>query len=487
MANIGLRGLRTGIWGVLEIVVRYGVQIAVTIILARLLSPSSFGLIAILLVFTSIGALIADAGFGTALIQRRDTSDDDETTTFWITLGTGLAATLALSFAASSIASFYAKPELEPLTKLMAWVLFLGAVGAVPDALLTKRLNFNARTHAQVISSLASGVVAVTLAAYGFGVWSLAWQGLTETALRTILMWRFSRWRPAGRVRKDSFMTLFGFGGYMLLAGIFSTLSTRLQALMIGKLFSANELGYYAIAQNTQQAPSSFLATLLNRTGLPVFSAMAHEPEKLRLALKVTLQVSTFVFFPCMAGLALVANPAVSLVYGAKWLPAAPMLSFLAMAASLWPIHVLNLLALSSAGRSDRFLRLELIKNAIVFAATLLASPLGPTVVAASMLAASLFATLVNTWYSKEVLDYGLVEQLSDLKDTLFLTAVALAPAWAALHWLNSTPLAMLISIVLSVAVYVGLALLRCHPALDEIVQVVKLAAASSTKNNRRT
>jgi hypothetical protein len=159
------------------------------------------------------------------------------------------------------------------------------------------------------------------------------------------------------------------------------------------------------------------------------------------------------------------------------------MLSFLALAASLWPIHVLNLLALSSAGRSDRFLRLELIKNAIVFVATLLASPLGPTVVAASMLAASIFATLVNTWYSKEVLDYGLFEQLSDLKDTLFLTAVALAPAWAALRWLNSTTSAMLTSIMLAVIVYVGLALLRRHPALDEIVQMTKLAATSARKD----
>lgn len=478
MANIGLRGLQTGFWGVLEIVARYGVQIGVTVILARLLSPSSFGLIAILLVFTNVGALIADAGFGTALIQRRDTSEDDETTMFCITLGTGLVASLALFFAADGIASFYNKPELAPLTKLMTWVLLLGAIGAVPDALLTKRLNFNARTHAQVISSLVSGIVAIILALRGLGVWSLAWQGLTETALRTLLMWRFSKWLPTGRFRKDSFGALFGFGGYMLIAGIFSTLSTRLQALVIGKLFSANELGYYTIAQNTQQAPSSFLATLLNRTGLPVFSAMTHESKKLRVALKVTLQVSTFVFFPCMTGLAVVASPAIALVYGTKWTPAAPMLIYLALAASIWPIHVLNLLVLSSAGRSDRFLRLELIKNAIVFASTLLASPLGATAVAASMLAASICSTFVNTWYSKEVLNYGLREQISDLKDTLFLTATALAPAWAILHWLHESTLAMLGSIAVSIAIYVSLAIIRRHPAVDEITHMLKLGIA---------
>jgi len=483
MANIGLRGLETGVWGILEILARYGAQIVVTIILARLLDPSSFGLIAILLVFTSVGALIADAGFGTALIQRRDVSQDDETTMFCITLVTGFAASLMLFFAANGIASFYNKPELAPLTKLMAWVLFLGAIGAVPDALLTRRLNFNARTHAQVISSLASGIVAIFLALHGLGVWSLAWQGLTETALRTILMWRFSNWLPTGRFRKDSFAALFGFGGYMLIAGIFSTLSTRLQALMIGKLFSANELGYYSIAQNTQQAPSSFLATLLNRTGLPVFSAIAHDSNKLRLALKVTLQVSMFVFFPCMTGLAVVANPTIELIYGEKWTPAAPMLTFLALAASIWPIHVLNLLALSSAGRSDRFLRLELTKNAIVFAATLLASPLGPTAVAASMLAASICATLINTWYSKEVLNYGLSEQISDLKSTLLLTAAALAPAWVVLHWLHKSMLAMLVSIIASITIYVVLATVRRHPAMDEITHMLKLAISSVGKN----
>lgn len=483
MANIGLRGLQTGIWGVLEIVARYGVQIAVTIILARLLSPSSFGLIAILLVFTNVGALIADAGFGTALIQRRDASKDDETTMFFITLGTGLAASLLLFFAADGIASFYNKPELAPLTKLMTWVLLLGAIGAVPDALLTKRLNFNARTHAQVISSLASGIVAIVLALRGLGVWSLAWQGLTETTLRTVLMWKFSNWVPNGRFRRDSFWALFGFGGYMLIAGIFSTLSTRLQALMIGKLFSASELGYYAIAQNTQQAPSSFLATLLNRTGLPVFAAMAHDAKKLRLALKVTLQVSTFIFFPCMAGLAVVASPAIALVYGTKWTPAAPMLAFLALSASIWPIHVLNLLALSSAGRSDRFLRLELAKNAIIFAVTLLTSPFGATAVAASMLVASICSTFINTRYSKEVLNYGLREQISDLKDTIFLTAAALIPAWAILYRLHESMLSMLVSIAVSIAIYVCLAVIRRHPAVEEITHMFKLALTSAGKD----
>ncbi|GAB2574704.1 lipopolysaccharide biosynthesis protein [Dyella jejuensis] len=482
MANIGHRGLHASFWGGLEIAVRYGVQIAVTVILARLLVPDDFGLIAILLVFTSVGALLADAGFGTALIQRREHTIDDETTMFFISLGTGFAATLILYLTANIIADFYNKPTLAPLTKFMAWALFFGSAGAVPDALLTKRLDFNARTRAQALSSIVSGALAIILALQKFGVWSLAWQGMTETVLRTFFMWQFSRWMPRGRFRVDSFRALFNFGGYMLLAGVLSTISSRLQSLVIGKLFTARDLGYYVLAQNTQAAPSSVVAILLNRIGLPVFSSMAHDRAQLRLALQVSLQASMFVFFPCMLGLAMIAKPFVTMMYGAQWTPATPMLTLLALAASIWPIHVLNLLALSACGRSDRFLRLELIKNIVVVAVTLLASLFGPTAVAAAMLVAGICAAWINTWYSKRTFDYGLLQQIVDLKSTLLITLIAMLPAWAILHWAPEGIVMTLAAVCSAIVVYVGMARLSKHPALIEIIHVLKLVGEAYSK-----
>ena len=183
----------------MEISARYGVQLSVTVVLARLLAPADFGLLAILLVFTSVGALLTDAGFGVALIQRRASTPDDETTVFCTTLCTSLLAATGMWFAAPGIAAFYDMPSLVPMARAIAWVLPLGAIGAVPDALLTRQLLFRSRTRAQVWASLSSACVAIFLAWRGAGAWSLVFQSLVESGMRTSLLWLLSGWRPAGR------------------------------------------------------------------------------------------------------------------------------------------------------------------------------------------------------------------------------------------------------------------------------------------------
>lgn len=454
----------------MEISARYGVQLSVTVVLARLLAPADFGLLAILLVFTSVGALLTDAGFGVALIQRRTSTADDETTVFCTTSCTSLLAAIGMWFAAPHIAVFYQMPTLVPMARAIAWVLPLGALGAVPDALLTRQLLFQSRTRAQVWASLASACVAIVLAWRGAGAWSLVCQSLVESGVRTSLLWLLSGWRPAGRCRLKSLRELFGFGGFMLLSGLLSTVSTRIQSLLIGKLFDARALGLYTLAQNTPQAPASFMGSILNRVGLPLFSALAHDPDRLRLALRVSLRTSMFLFLPCMVGIALAAGPLVDLVYGTKWNAAAPMLALLALATALWPVHVLNLVALSAQGRTDLYFRLEVIKNLVTVAAALAASPLGPVAVAAAMLAVSLCAAVINTWYSGKMLHYGLLRQAADQAQTIATMALAALPAWGILHWMPPRGLLpTCAAILVAAAIYIGASVLFKHPALQEV------------------
>ena len=219
----------------------------------------------------------------------------------------------------------------------MVCVLPLSALAAVPDALLTQRLDFRSRADAEIYASLCSGSVAILLAWRGFGVWSLAWQSIISIGVRTALLWIFSRWRPRGSFRLASFRRLFAFGGYMLLANLLNAISTRLQSLVIGRLFDSSALGYYSLAQNTQQAPTQLMGGVLNRVGLPVFSTVAAQPEKLVGALRLSLRVSIFVFVPCMVGIAVVAKPLITVLYGSRWVPAAPLLSILAAGATFWP------------------------------------------------------------------------------------------------------------------------------------------------------
>lgn len=445
-------------WSGIEISARYSVQILVTIFLARLLSPGDFGLLAMLLVFTNVGILLADAGFGTALVQKRHTSVDDESTVFWFNLFVGLLCTAALWFGAHAVAAFYQQPALTSLTRAISLTLLLSALGTVPDALLTQKLAFRARASAQMIASVLSGAAGVASAWYGLGVWSLVIYTLVGTTLRTACVWAFSGWRPRAKFSMAAFRNLFRFGGFMLISGLLDTLAIRLQAVLIGRLFDARAVGYYSLAQDATRAPPSFVGTLLSRVGLPLFSNVADDPARLRNALRSSLNVSMFVLVPCMVGFALAARPLIVAVYGRQWEAASPIASLLALAGALWPMHVLNLVALNAQGHSHRFFYLELIKSAITIAGIAVAAPFGVTAVAEAVLAAGLCNAGVNTWYSHQLLGYGAWAQLSDQRWTFLLAALAALPAWGILHWTPSSAGMVVCSIIVAASVYVGLA-----------------------------
>ena len=474
MSNLERRAANAAWWSTLEILTRYGMQFLVMVVLARLLSPADFGLIAILLVFTGVGTLLVDSGFGAALVQRQRTTADDETTVFIFTVGASILTASILVLAAPAIAVFFHEPRLVNLTRVMALVLPLGALASVPDALLTMRLDFKARARAEVIASLCSGAVAVVLALRGFGVWSLTWQSIVSIGARGLLLWLYSGWRPRGRYSGASFRSLFGFGGYMLLSGLLNAAAMRLQSLLIGKLFDASSLGYYTLAQNTQQAPASLIDGILKRVGLPVFSTIAQDRARLRSAFRASLRMAMFLFVPCMVGIALVARPLIELVYGARWSPAAPILSILSLSAALWPIHVLNLAAIGAQGRSNLLLRVEVIKQVIGILLIASASPWGPLAIAWAVLFSSLFGVGMNAYYSKRLLDYGPFAQLLDQSATFALSLVAALVGWMILQWARPGPASMLGAIAAAGMVYGTLAVLTGNTALNGLLTIVR-------------
>ena len=474
MPSLTHRAAHATWWSALEITSRYGVQFAVMVVLARLLTPADFGLIAMLLVFTTVAALLVDSGFGTALVQKQATSADDETTVFLFSTGASVAVAAGLWFAAPAIASFYSQPLLTPLTRLLLFVLPLSALAAVPDALLTQRLDFKARAKAEIIASLCSGVLAVLLAWRGFGVWSLAWQAVSAIGVRALLLWVYSRWRPRGHFSRYAFRSLASFGSYMLMANLLNTISLRLQSLLIGKLFDSRALGYYTLAQNTQLAPAQFMSGVLNRVGLPVFSTVAGRPEKLVSALRLSLRVAIFAFVPCMIGIAVVAKPLIAILYGARWTPAAPLLTILAVSATFWPLHVLNLAAIGAQGRSDLIFRLELLKRVVSIGLIVACSPGGPIAIAWAVLVSGLFAVAINTWYSKKLLGYGVLAQLRDQASTLAITGLAALSGWLVLHWMRAGTPAMVLAIFCAVTVYLGAAAISRNTAFMEILELVR-------------
>lgn len=474
--TLTLRATHATWWSALEIAVRYGMQFVVMIVLARLLKPSDFGLLAMLLVFIAFGALLVEGGLGSALVQKQATSADEETSVFLVNLGIGCLFAALLWVCAPAIAVFYAQPVLDPMLRFLLWVLPIGALAAVPSALLSKQLDFRKRAIAESIASLGSALLALWLAWRGHGVWSLVWQVVVGAALRALLLWLLSGWRPRGRFDGHAFITLFRFGGFLLLANVLNVASVRLQSLLIGRLFDARALGFYVMAQDTQQAPAQFMSSLLNRVGLPMFSAVGEQPEKLTGALKMSLRLSMFVFAPCMLCLAVLSKPLVHVLYGPVWAPSAPMLSLLALAAAFWPLHVLNLAGISARGRSDIVFKLEIMKAVISIPLILVASPFGVMAIAAAVLVSSLLCVIINTWYSGALLGFGLHAQMREMIPIFLLALLAASCAYLASGLVAIPVAALLVAGCAAIGIYVAAAAALNMRAWRDFLEFMKVS-----------
>lgn len=480
MSTPTLRAIHATWWSGLEISARYGVQFILTMLLARLLTPEDFGMMAMLLVFIAFATLLTESGLGSALIQKQTTGANDETSVFLATLGIGSGLAVLLWLLSPSIAKFYTQPELASLLRTLLWLLPLGAVATVPNALLSQQLKFRKRAIAELAASISSAVLALWLAWRGFGIWSLVWHALSGALSRAILLWWLSGWRPRGRFDGKSFASLFRFGGFLLLANALSTISVRLQSLLIGRLFDARTLGFYSMAQDTQQAPVQFMSSLLNRVGLPMFASVADQPAKLGGAIRLALRLSMFVFAPCMVGIAVAAKPLVTLLYGEQWTAVAPILSVLALAAVFWPLHVLNLAMLGALGRSDLVLRLEIAKSGITIPLVLAASILGMLAVAWAVLASSLISVLINTRHSHRLFGCGLLPQLRELFPSFLLTLLAAAVAWLASGFVGDALSSFSIAVATAMITYLAGAMTFRLQAWHDLLEFLRTLCTAS-------
>lgn len=469
------KSLRAVFWSGADVFMRQGLQFFISILLARLLAPEDFGVIAMLYVFIGLAGLFIDSGFSSALIQRQDTTHTDESTVFFFNLGMGALMALALCAAAPWIATFFELPILQNLTYVMALNLFIGAFGSIHNTLLTKTLNFKTIMKVGGVATFCSGLLAIAMAWWGFGVWSLAWQTLLSSLITVSLLWWWHPWRPHWEFSLLSLSRLFRFGGFLMLSGLLDTVYTRLYAVLIGKFFSARELGYYTRAESTQQLPVSILTGVLNRVAFPVFSEAAVDPQRLARGLRKVLVAIMLLNIPAMLGLAVVAEPLVVTLFGAKWLPCVPFLQVLCLAGVLWPLHVINLNALMAQGRSDLFFRIEVIKKVVGVVLLVLASLHSVMAIAWLRLLLGVFSFFINAHYSGVLLGYGPWRQLRDILPyggVAMVMAVSVGWAGHALHWPPAAELVAL-SVLGATFYWVACRWLRLA-AFDEVITMIR-------------
>ncbi len=470
---------RASRWSAIDGFVRAGLGFAITLVLARLVAPAEFGVMAIVLAFNAIAGVLMDSGLGAGLIQRQDVQRSDEATVFWFNLGVGLLLCLALVLAAPWIAAFFHAPVLTGVTRLMAVNLVIASLATIHTTLLSKALDFRPIAFAGFWSFLLSGALAIWLALRGHGVWSLAWQAVAQTAISTALLWTWHRWRPAAVFDPAALRRLFAFGGPLLAANLLDAVYTRLYYVFIGRLFKASDLGFYTRAQSTQQMPTTLLANILNRVALPAFSRAAADPVRLARALDGSLRLLMFINLPLMAGMAATARTLVVVLFGPRWLPAVPLLQVLCVVGALWPLQVLNVSALLAQGHSRRLLRLELLKKGFGVLALVVASRYGLLAIAWSQVAAAVFSFVLNAHYSGKLLGLGAGTQLASLWRTALATAVMVAVVVAVQGVIGLPPLPGLLVVAgIGALVFVATSRLLGARELDEAVRQLRPGVA---------
>ncbi len=451
------QAFNASIWSAIDAFSRHGLRFVLSLILARLLTPEDFGTVALLGVFLALAGTFIDSGFSLALIQRQSPTPEEISSVFYFNLiVSGVVAGL-LSLAAPQIAAFYDSPLLRPLTYLLALSLVIGAFGTVPSALFSKALDFRRPCVISLISSGISGVVAIILAASGFGVWSLALQSLVGTILSTILLWQLSPWRPLRTFSPLALRSLLGFSTFVLLSSILDNVSARLSTLVIGKLYSPADLGLFNRAETASQLPTNLLSAIPSRIAFPLFSAAKNDRHLLRAGLRKSLAISMLVNVPVMIGISATARPLIHCLYGAKWEAAAPYLSILALAGIFWPTHLLNLNVLGAQGLARQAFVLEVMKKAIGLLALAVASCFGIEAIAWSSVALALVSLPINCHYSRRHLQYGMTAQLRDLAPCLVAASLMGCVVTLAAHLASAPLLQLVIQVAVGVASYVAL------------------------------
>lgn len=410
------------LWSALERFSVQGIQFVIMIIMARVLSPSDYGLIGMLTLFLAVSQSLIDSGFSQALIRKQHRTEIDNSTVFFFNVAVGLFLYLLLYAAAPFISDFYKTPGLTPITRVICLSVFINSLVVVQRALLTVNIDFRTQAKASLTAAVISGIVGITMAYTGFGVWALVFQQLLNVGANALLLWFFSKWRPVLSFSWASFRELFSFGSKLLCSGLLDTIYRNIYLIVIGRQFSASSLGYYTRAHQFSDFPSSNLTGIIQRVTYPVLCNIQHDDARLALSYRRFLKVTAYLVFPFLVGLAALAKPLVLLLLKDQWLFTATLLPIICFGMMWYPIHAINLNLLQVKGRSDLFLRLEILKKIVGVCILVLTIPMGLIPMCYGQIVSSLIALVINTHYTGKLIQVGFIRQMKDLLPTLLLT-----------------------------------------------------------------
>lgn len=446
--------LNNMMWRFLERTGARGVTALVEILLARILDPEHFGVIALVTVFIRILQIFVDSGLANALIQKKDADQVDFSSVFYFNIFMCMGLYIILFFASPLIAYFYKMPELTPILRVLGFVLIASGLKSVQQAYVSRHMLFKRFFWATLTGTLFAAAVGIIMAVNGFGVWALVAQHLVNTLVDTLMLWITVKWRPTRQFSWDRLKGLLSYGWKLLVSSLLNTLYNDLRQLIIGKKYSSSDLAIY---NRGKQIPYLFVTninTSIDSVMLPTMSSVQDDRGRVRDITRRAIKTSSYLLMPLMMGLAVCAEPLVRLVLTDKWLPSVFYLRVFCITYAFYPIHTANLNAIKALGRSDIFLKLEIIKKILGLTVLFITVFISMEAMAVSLIFTSICSQIINTWPNRKLLDYHYKDQIKDLLPQMILTCVMGLIVYSVLFLKLTDWLTLLIQIPVGILIY---------------------------------
>lgn len=452
------------------------------IVLARLLSPSDYGIVGMAAIFFSLSNILIDSGFSLSLIRKKEISIEDTSTVFLFNLIVSSICCILICLFSKEISIFLNEPRLEDIIKVPAIGLVVGSLGTVQWALVTRNVDFKTPAMINMPISVITGLLGILLAYLHFGPWALVWSSLLGISIKTAYIWIRSSWRPKFIFSLKSFKSFFSFSGNLVLNSFLDIFFNQGMGMIIGKYYTPAQLGYYSRGQGTASLPSTFLYSLVETVVFPVLSKIQDEEEKLLLVYSKFMRIMSMIIFFAMALFFAISKPLILLLYTEKWAPAIIYMQLFCLNYMFYHIHAINWNLLIVKGYTGWAFKKELINKGIRLVLIIVSIPYGPIYMCAALLLSCLIELLVNTFVTGRVTKYKMKSQLRDFLPYLFLSIVCCAPSFL-LSMIDLRPVSLLsFQIILACVLYLGFLVITKNEDLKELVTVTPLAKFSFLK-----
>lgn len=443
-------------WSAVERFSIQGIGLLLSIIIARIVSPSAYGLIVMIQVFLSFSQLFIDGGFANALIQKKDRDETDYCTVFIFNMGVALILYLLFFFGAPLIASFYDEPQLKPITRIISLNLIFSSLSIVQKTRLTINLDFRTQTKAGLIAVLVSGTMGVICAYRGLEVWALVIQGLINQLIISLALMYFSKWKPKLLFSRSSFKKLFGFGSKLMLSNILTSIYVNISNLVIGKRYSSADLAFYNRGFTLSQFPSVNLSDVLNRVIYPLLTQVQDDREALKSDYLKYLHLTHYIVIPLMGLLLVLAEPLIVFLLSPKWVDVVPYLRIFCLNFMLYPLMQQAGNPVAAIGHSGILLKYQLLKRFVCLAILIYTLTISITAVCWGIVAGSAFEVIVNVLICRKEIGVGIRQHFLTLFDVLLAALLICSAVYFTISVIPGNFWKLLIGGLMGVMLYLG-------------------------------